>query len=161
MSKEIKVRSYSIHFILFGIIALIVLTAITLLIFILPPAMQCGWKCPIPTEPAEFQFSWIKTIIAFTIILGGVIFLIKTPLWGKLTERERIILKQIYEAKDKNLKIYGIAKTTRKNKGDKLGVTHGNQFYRIIYRFEKWGMVKIDAQGIVHITEWGKSFILR
>jgi hypothetical protein len=157
--EKIIVKKYSNYSIFFGIILLIGLICMVSYFIILGPIQQCASVelCGKP-EPTKFVFSWIRLTLSLIIIMGGILGLFMTPLFGGLKDRERKVLKWIYYKNKEKPIAYKLLKILREKEKEFKKVDN-NQIYRIINRLKKFGYVEIGLNGNISITEWGESYV--
>ena len=155
VKQKVIIRSHSPAQFLLLFIVLILLFGFTMYYIILGSTQQCMLCKPSETV---FHITWLKIVVSLVIILGGMLALIISPLFGGLKERERTVLKWIYYKNEEKLIRYEIMKILRKNENE-FRTIDTNQIYRMIERLEKFGYVEIDSKGRVSLTEWGMSFV--
>ena len=159
MEKEkIKIKKYSNMGIFYGSIILLLVILLVAYFIFLGPIQQCA-SVDICGEAEEYQFvfSWLKTMVSLVIILVTVIILFITPLYGGINERERSVLKHIYNNSDKFV-TYQLIKIMRKKENDFRNLDN-KQIYRIIRKLSLYGYIEKDKGGKLKITELGKSHI--
>lgn len=157
--KEIIIKKYSTYSIFLGIVLIVGLICMVSYFIILGPIQQCASVelCGKP-EPTNFVFSWIRLTISLVIIMGGILGLFMTPLFGGLKDRERNVLKWVYYKNKDKLIAYKLLKLLRE-KEKEFRTIDNNQIYRIINRLKKFGYVEIGPKGNISITEWGESYV--
>lgn len=147
MSKRIIVKKYSKIQVFLSLLVLFVFSGSILVLGSIQQCMFC--------EGGTSSFSFVRIILSLSVLCGGLIILLNTPLLGGLKERERKILGYISNYSEKGvLTGYQITKRIR-SEGLEI---HEKQVYRIIEKLEKYGYIEIDLEKRLKVTPWGETF---
>ena len=157
--EKIIVKKYSFEGIFYGIIILLIIIGFILLTFFLPMIQQSGHKLN-PSEPdiiIKKNITFISYLIFIVFILGVVIILLKTPLWGGLNDLEREVLKFIYISNKEKKNRYNLMKELRKKEIFKN--KDKSQMYRMFKKLKNCGYINYNNKSSPYLTELGISTI--